>query len=149
MKKADFEYEADLFSKQLGVTKFAVRGATEKLLALAGHWKELGQDFFGGAIAIDAYPSENRIEGTVLEKQFTIRYGVLGKAGNGVIEAVVTIPDLVTNEPVEVSRFIVSPSGALQSAGGDELINREDQEYGFKSLVIVAKRVLETSALKQ
>ncbi|RON86802.1 hypothetical protein [Pseudomonas fluorescens] len=149
MNKADFEYEADLFSKQLGVTKFAFRGATEKLLALAGHWKELGQTFLGGAIAIDAWPAENKIEGTVLEKQFTIRYGVLGKGGNGVIEAVVSIPDLVTNEPVEVSRFIVAPNGALQSANGDELINREDQDYGFKSLVVVAKRVLETSARKQ
>ena len=141
MDKTDFDFDTALFLKQLGVTKFAVRGATGQLLDLAEHWGQLGREFFGGAISIVAVPEENRLDGEVIGKKFSIRYSPLGRAESGVIEAALALQDLVTGEPFEISRFLISQAGFM-STEGEVLLNRDDQDFGYKTLVVVARRVM-------
>lgn len=147
MDKTDFDYDVDLFHKQLGVTKFAVKGAVEKLVGMVEHWNEVGRDHWGKSLAVSADPENNCINGEFIGKKFVIRYAPLGKDGNGVIEAVVLIHDLISNKPVEVSRFMVKPDGSILSSGGDVLIGREHMEWSYRTLVVICRLVLNSSSI--
>jgi hypothetical protein len=98
-------------------------------------------NFFGGAISIVAVPEENRLDGEVIGKKFSIRYSPLGREESGVIEAALALQDLVTGEPFEISRFLISQAGFM-STEGEVLLNRDDQDFGYKTLVVVARRVM-------
>ena len=141
MDKTDFEFDTDLFQRQLGVAKFAIRSATQRLIELTEHWEQLGREYLGGAIAIVAAPQSNRFDGEVLGKKFSIHYSPLGRDESGVIEVSLALQDLVTGEHFEISRFLISQAGLL-SAEGELLLNRDDQNYGYKALVAVVRRVM-------
>ncbi|MBF8669663.1 hypothetical protein IR012_10590 [Pseudomonas putida] len=142
MDNTDFDYDVDLFQKQLGVTKFAVKGAAEKLLGMVEHWSEVGSHHWGRSLVVSADPVNGCINGEIVGKKFVIRYEPLGYEGNGVIEAVVVINDLVSGEPMEVSRFLMKSDGSILSAAGDVLMAREHPEWSYRTLVAIVRRVL-------
>ncbi|MCU7282679.1 hypothetical protein OC926_22780 [Pseudomonas peradeniyensis] len=147
MDKADFDYDVDAFEQQLGVTKFAVKGAVGKLVGMVEHWSEVGRDHWGRSLTVVADPENNCINGELVGKKFVIRYAPLGKDGNSVVEAVVFIHDLVSCSPVEVSRFMVKSDGSILSSAGDVLIGRDHMEWSYRTLVSICRRVLNSSSL--
>lgn len=138
----DFATDEDRFKKIIGVRRFDVNGAAKSLLDLAESWSSIGQKHLGGIISIAATPDEGRIDGDVLGKKFCIRYSPFGLEGVGSPEAAVSIQDLVTGEPIELSRFLVSSKGAILTLSGEELINAEHREYSYKTLVAITSRVI-------
>lgn len=138
----DFATDEDLFKKKIGVRRFDVNGATKRLLEMADSWSAAGQKYLGGIISITAAPEDCRIDGDVLGKKFCIRYAPFGLEGEGSLEVAVSIQDLVTGEPVELSRFLVSSTGAILTSAGEELINAEHPEYSYKALVAITSRVI-------
>lgn len=142
----DFATDEDLFRKKIGVRRFDVNGATQSLLGLADLWSSVGREHLGGIISITAVPEDGRIDGDVLGKKFCIRYAPFGLEGEGCVEAALSIQDLVTGKPIELSRFLVSPKGAILTAAGEELINSEHPEYGYKALIAVASRVINATS---
>lgn len=142
MDVKDFDTDEDLFKKKIGVRRFDVNSATQWLLDLANSWSSVGKEHLGGIISITAEPEDCRIDGEVLRKKFCIRYVPFGLEGEGSIEAALSIQDLVTGKPIELSRFLVSSKGAILTITGEELINSEDNEYCYKVLVAIATRVI-------
>ncbi|WP_054060104.1 hypothetical protein [Pseudomonas asplenii] len=146
MDKTDFDYDANLFQKQLGVTKYSVKSAIGKFVGMVEHWSELGSGYWGDSLLVSADPANNCINGELVGKKFVVRYAPLEKDGKGVIEAVVLIHDLVSSKPVEVSRFMVKSDGSILSTAGDVLIGSEQSEWSYKTLVAICRRVLNSSS---
>ena len=142
----DFATNEDLFRKKIGVRRFEVNSAIRSLLDLADSWSSIGKEFLGGLISITAEPDHDRIDGDVLGKKFCIRYSPFGLDGEGSIEAALSVQDLVTGEPIELSRFLVSSKGAILTITGEELINSEHREYVYKVLIAIAGRVINASS---
>jgi hypothetical protein len=142
MDVSDFATDEDRFRKKIGVRRFDVNSATQSLLGLADLWSSVGQEHLGGIISITVTPEDGRIDGDVLGKKFCIRYAPLGLEGEGSVEAALSIQDLVTGKPIELSRFLVSSKGAILTIAGEELINSEHRDYGYKALVAIASRVI-------
>lgn len=146
MKKEDFQIDADQFPRELGVAKFAIKGAIEKLERMVEHWVDLGQNYLGKAVSFTSVPDKCRIDGEALQKKFSILYAPLSREANGVLEVVVRTDSFVTGEAFTVGRFLLKPDGAVLSPEGDELINRDDPEWSYKVMVAIVKRVLTTPA---
>lgn len=146
MEKKDFEFDADQFQKELGVTKFAVKGAMAKLDRMIEHWIDLGANYLGKGASFNAVPNESRVDGEVLGKKFSIHYSPLSKDANGVLEVGISAQHLVTGKPFVVSQFLIKPDGAILTLSGEELLNRDDSEWSYKMMVAVLRRVLSTSA---
>ncbi|MQU27331.1 hypothetical protein GHO29_12625 [Pseudomonas helleri] len=142
MDVKDFATDEDRFKKKIGVRRFDVNSATQKLLSLADLWSSVAQENLGGLISITAAAEDARIDGEVLGKKFCIRYAPFGLEGEGTVEAALSIQDLVTGKSIELSRFLVSSKGAILTIAGEELINSEHSEYGYKVLVAIATRVI-------
>ena len=138
----DFATDVAEFKQKLGVRRFDLKGATRNLEYLVDLWASIGKDQLGEIVSITAVPEDGRIDGDVLGKKFCIRYAPLGLEGEGTVEAALSIQDLVTGKPVEISRFLVSSKGSILTTTGDELINSEHHDYGYKSLVAIASRVI-------
>jgi hypothetical protein len=138
----DFATDAGHFRQKIGVRRFDVKGATQSLAYLADLWASLGKEHLGGIVSITAVPEDGRIDGDVLGKKFCIRYAPFGLEGQGSVEAALSIQDLVTGKPIELSRFLVSSKGTILTTTGEELINSEHHDYGYKALVAIANRVI-------
>lgn len=139
----DFETDVDGFRQKLGVRRFDVKGATQKLLELVDIWKSVGQEHLGGHIKFNATPDDSLIDGEVLGKKFQIRYAPIGLEGDGAIEASVILPDLISQKPFEISRFLVTPKGKILSMAGLELTDLDYHSSAYKALVALATRVIE------
>lgn len=142
----DFAIDADHFRQKIGVRRFDVKGATQSIAYLADLWGTIGKDHLGGIVSITAVPEDGRIDGDVLGKKFCIRYAPFGLEGEGSIEAALSIQDLVTGKPIELSRFLVSSKGAILTTTGEELINSEHHNYGYRALVAITSRVINSSS---
>ncbi|MDF2797018.1 MAG: hypothetical protein K0S85_4771 [Pseudomonas orientalis] len=147
MNKSDFEFDADLFKKEFGVTKFAMKGALEKFLELVRYCEEISQDFLGGAVSFIATPEKNRVDGEIIGKKFSILYAGLAQNRVAVVEAVVTIQELLTGRPVEVCRFLLLPDGSIASNDGEKLIDGQESDYTYRILVAIARRVMYASSI--
>lgn len=146
MNKTDFEYDADLFANKVAKTRWALKGAQTNLLERIEHWEELGKQFLGGAISVSALAGDNRVEGQVLGKKFSIHYGPLGRDENGVLEAVLLIYSLGKGDPVVIDRFLFAPNGSILAADGELIIDGNSPSFSFRLMIAIANRVLNTSA---
>ncbi|HGY2298940.1 TPA: hypothetical protein ACNV18_003034 [Pseudomonas putida] len=140
----DFETDVDGFRQKLGVRRFDAKGATQQLLEMVEIWASVGQEHLGGIIRVDATPEDSSIAGEVLGKKFQIRYAPIGLEGDGAIEASVTIQDLATQRPFEISRFLVTSRGKILSTDGLELNDLDYRDAAYKTLVALATRIIET-----
>lgn len=146
MDKKDFVLDADQFPRELGMTKFAVKGARDKLDRMLEHWIDLGVNYLGNSASFNALPDDSRIDGEVLGKKFSIHYSPLSKDANGVLEVVISTRHIVTGKLLIVSQFLIKPDGAIITLNGEELLNRDDSEWSYKMIVAVLRRVLSTPA---
>jgi hypothetical protein len=142
MKKSDFEYNADLFRGEIASAVFAANMAKAKLLDMFRHWRELGDLYLQGAVLTSPESGESRLEGEVMGKKFSVQCQGDWRTGFGMIEAVVCTTSLVSAEPIEVARFLVSQNGAILSVAGEELVSQDHPNGSYVTFVSIIRRVL-------
>ncbi|WP_049818738.1 hypothetical protein [Pseudomonas taiwanensis] len=146
MKKSDFEYNADLFRGELASADFATKWAKDKLLDMFRHWRELGSVYLDGAVLTSPDSGEGRLDGEVMGKKFSVQCQGDWRTGFGMVEAVVCTKSLVTAEPIEVARFLVSQNGAILSTAGEQLVSQDHPQASYQTFVAVIRRVLNASS---
>jgi len=142
----DFKFEASALERQLGVRRIDFNAAVSKLLDAAEHWESIGQHHLGKIVSINAVREENRIDGQVLGKNFSIRYAAFGLEGEGILEASLSIQDLASGKNTEIRRFLISRNGTFLSLGGQELVSRDDPESAYKILLAIVQSVMTASS---
>ncbi|WP_092302679.1 hypothetical protein [Pseudomonas sp. NFIX28] len=146
MEKNDFEYNADLFRGELASADFAVKLARAKLLTMFNHWRELGQLYLDGAVLISPDSGESRLDGEVMGKKFSVHYQADWRTGNGMVEAAVCTNSMISFEPIEVARFLVSQNGGIFSAVGEELVSQDHPNCSYVTFATIIRRVLNVSS---
>lgn len=146
MHKTDFEYDYNLFKNHLFKAQYVFQRVTTKIHELAAHWDELGRQFLDGKINTEVSADGRVIDGDVLGKKFRINFAPILKDEKGYMEAAISVPDLVTGEHFEISRFLVSSSGLIFSTEGEDLQDPNDPQVGFQALAAIALRVIQTSS---
>lgn len=146
MKKSDFEYNADLFRGEIASADFAAKLAKGKLLDMFRHWRELGSIYLDGAVLTLPDSGESRLDGEVMGKKFSVQCQGDWRTGFGMVEAVVCTKSLVTDEPIEVARFLVSQNGAILSPTGEQLVTQDHPQVSYLTFVSIIRRVLNATS---
>lgn len=146
MDKLDFEYDADRFLRALLMSAGGYKRAKENLVEIASHWKELGAQMLQGNLTVDLSSSGDSIAGEVMGKKFVISFLPYVEEEKGYLEAILSTPNLVSGDQVEIGRFILAANGAVLSSGKEELLSWDDGYLNYRLLVAVARRVLSAKA---
>ncbi|WP_259641685.1 hypothetical protein [Pseudomonas syringae group genomosp. 3] len=149
MDKRDFPASVGDFKLLIGRRRFDVDGATSIFFDMTDLWAKLGQEFLGGVVSISKSPEDSRIDGEVLGKRFCLRYAGYGIEGESALEVVLTIPDLVAEQNIELSKFFISAEGSILSSDGERLLNLEHRDSGYRALVAVIRRVMDASSIAE
>lgn len=146
MDNSDFEYDADRFLRALVMSTGGYKRAKECLLGAVTHWKELGAGMLQGNFTADLSEDSDLINGEVMGKKFVISFLPFVEEEKGYLEAIISTPNLVSGEQVEISRFLVAANGSVLSSSKEELLSWDDGYLNYRLLVAVSRRVLSATA---
>lgn len=142
MDLKDFGKDFREFRRKVGEQRSEVNQAKQRLETLFERWSETIEEWLPGIMQVTSVPQNSRLEGKVLGKHFSINYAPICADGSGALEAVLCIRDLVTGDPLEVGRFLVTAEGLILSLDGAELADLKTRDDDLNVLTAVASRVI-------
>jgi len=138
----DFTNNPEEFPVLLATVKRQWGYASEKLLDLIAHWQELSEKYFANLVEVSLVADEQRIDGKVLGKAFTLKLGHITIGKSGYTEAVLLL-NQEDGGKFELDRFHVDQNGMILAPGGETLLDTNDRHYSYKIFTSILRVVIE------
>lgn len=138
----DFTNNPEEFPVLLATVKRQWGYASEKLLDLIEHWQELSEKYFANLVEVSLVADEQRIDGKVLGKAFTLKLGHITIGKSGYTEAVLLL-NQEDGGKFELDRFHVDQNGMILAPGGETLLDTNDRYYSYKIFTSILRVVIE------
>lgn len=140
MRTEDFDDEYHCFENDLRKVTTAYRQAKRKLEECFEHWSELGRDLLGGQVAVNF--EHDVLTGSVSGRMFTLNLSPLVVGKENHVLVVLSVPDILNQESIEIDRFLFSINGEVLSMDGQRLHCWDDDCHSYKLLIAVSRAVL-------
>ena len=146
MEKLDFEFDMERTERELLRGQNGLQSASVRLWEAIEDWPGLVQNYYSKVATIDISRDSEKLTGTVLGKSFSLAFGVVSEAGTGHVEVILWVPTLLSNEKVELGRFLVTPYGDVLTKEKEQLLGRQDEFLSYKLLTSILRKVAATPA---
>jgi hypothetical protein len=143
LNRSDFDFDHDDFEQMLGRAARGFQLAQKRFHENISHWQELARVKFGGKFSVDIVDGNN-IDGLVLGKRFAIALSPIVTEKESYAEAILSGRSLLSDENIEICRFLISPNGSIFSSEEEGLLSSDNDLHSYKQLIAIARRVLQT-----
>ncbi|WP_163020320.1 hypothetical protein [Pseudomonas viridiflava] len=140
MDKSDFDYDSEEFFRDISKTIKYYNYAKESFLSDVKHWKELSGEYIKGNFSAEV--EGNLVRGKIIDRDFVLTISPLVLNSETYALVILFMPHPMGGDPTELSRFLVSRDGNVNSDDGSLLLSAGDVYKSFKLFVVVLRKVI-------
>ena len=139
----DFEHSPKDFEGYIATASRAYVDITRKFVQNVEYWNEISPKYLGGQVTFKLDGS--RAIGSAIGKKFSISISLLVIETQTFGLAVLSAPQVLSGEYVEIDRFLISTKGSVHSVDRALLLGWEEDYQSYRLLVAIVRKVLNHS----